>query len=1390
MHFFYTGIGNTVLYPEGISIWCTKFKWQDEINGAMVITEGQKLNFKMTVFTTNCDCGTHPRCNRLENAFCSYSYAAECGSCLTCNLFNKQKIIFLPRNSGHPKLLKLDGVASQVTENIDIASCKITPGTSQGEFVGYCWYSNSQASLQPFYTYILTSGGAVMGSIVWTTLMAGAVSVSVSTADWMSINNTFQVGDKAVLKVTQRDSYSNPVSSRTVLKVDCFQFTGFVASDARAKVAVASEVVKYECDKSGDGTGYIYWYPTKAGKFWLQVGNGGTNIRGSPFPFWVTAGSPISIKSCTAFWPNLDNTFIAGNISTLRVLQKDVRGNSYTGKPYSFLTRASTRASGIYVPLIFDVKMVGDGVQLISFMPTQAGEFNFYVGNVQEQISGSPFLFRVLPGEINVSSCTGIWKYTQEFGAGDEAQFLVTQRDSYGNIVGLENGRGDIMSLDASIVKAGGSLTAIKLAASVDFVTGVQTIHFNPTLSGSFNLSIGKGSQIIRGSPFEFTVSTGPISVAACKGQWLDSQDQFKAGATATLVVIVTDKYGNEFNTSFPFIVSVHLSSGLKASNVLLEVHYGSEESYTTVDMIVKEAGSYYLTVGTKNEFISNSPMSFTVTAAEVSIPNCVAEWNDGTNIFKAGSTAVLKILEMDAFGNNISYATGVFNHSSYYITEVIDASSNEQAVTELSQVTKPSVGYHYISLIPKVSGHFLLYVGSGRRSLLASPFSIEVTAGPLYLHNSFAFWERNVSELRAGAMASLCLWTKDRFNNIINASSNQNMRDYFLLQVTYSSSPMKEVMQDLHISINPDKVRGCWLIELWPRLLGEFFLQVGTEDGSISNSPLAFTVDSGLLSLRHSSGGWEDDINEFQPPGMARFYLILKDSAGNILNETYADVYNISIEVYDSFNASLTIPDMRIDYLQNMSQYVISFSLNHFGQFILAIGKGADYLAGSPFQFYYVAGDVDPSKTNISGKGLDNSTAGDISEFTVQLRDSHGNPTGASNTSISVSILRFGDPLELSKNITSDSTITGLYRVSFIAKIAGQYGITIRWRGVTLNSGPALYKTVFPGTLYLPNTVALGSGLERGVAGSLLEFIVVFRDALNNSNPEGQVDVLITFSPDTLASRDVFKTNTTARVKYRATIAPLTPYYISIVAVIANASTPIPGSPFQVYIEPGNVSTLNSLGEWVGDRSTFEVDTEAEFLVTPRDTFGNEVSQKLTRPCNCNFSAQVYKVGSSAPVVVRDMLIVPLGNSTAVKQRLTFSLQDIGGYLLQVGNVSMNILGSPFTFSYVTGLPNRNKTTFTGNGLSDSYAGDISSFLIKARDKSGNPVAADVSLLNVTLYSKNSPALKVNASLVQGYPGTFVITYKTTTAGTYAILVRLMSVFLYEGYKNVLSGT
>jgi hypothetical protein len=108
-------------------------------------------------------------------------------------------------------------------------------------------------------------------------------------------------------------------------------------------------------------------------------------------------------------------------------------------------------------------------------------------------------------------------------------------------------------------------------------------------------------------------------------------------------------------------------------------------------------------------------------------------------------------------------------------------------------------------------------------------------------------------------------------------------------------------------------------------------------------------------------------------------------------------------------------------------------------------------------------------------------------------------------------------------------------------------------------------------GSVYLPNTKVIGSGVERGIAGSYLEFTISFYDALNNSNPEGQVNVSITFIPNMLTSYETTTNNSSITTKYRIAKAFLDPYNLTILAKVFNVTSPIPGSPFQVYIESGD---------------------------------------------------------------------------------------------------------------------------------------------------------------------------------------------------------------------------
>ena len=98
--------------------------------------------------------------------------------------------------------------------------------------------------------------------------------------------------------------------------------------------------------------------------------------------------------------------------------------------------------------------------------------------------------------------------------------------------------------------------------------------------------------------------------------------------------------------------------------------------------------------------------------------------------------------------------------------------------------------------------------------------------------------------------------------------------------------------------------------------------------------------------------------MNDFQPPGIARFYLTLRDLGGNILKEGVSSSYNISIQVYEAPDLLLSVPNMQMNYTKSaLGNFEVSFSMDHVGKYLLAISQGVDHLPGSPFPFHYIAG-------------------------------------------------------------------------------------------------------------------------------------------------------------------------------------------------------------------------------------------------------------------------------------------------------------------------------------------------------------------------------------------------------------------------------------------------
>ena len=110
--------------------------------------------------------------------------------------------------------------------------------------------------------------------------------------------------------------------------------------------------------------------------------------------------------------------------------------------------------------------------------------------------------------------------------------------------------------------------------------------------------------------------------------------------------------------------------------------------------------------------------------------------------------------------------------------------------------------------------------------------------------------------------------------------------------------------------------------------------------------------------------------------------------------------------------------------------------------------------------------GDFDTNKSDIFGNGLQDSIAGNVSIFFIQLRDSKSYPTGSIDYSPQVSISRLPNYEEVNKSVISYRDRVGFYKVTYSAEISGTYVIVCTWKGIMINRGGAIKKTVHAGIL------------------------------------------------------------------------------------------------------------------------------------------------------------------------------------------------------------------------------------------------------------------------------------------------------------------------------------
>ncbi|KAL2630282.1 hypothetical protein R1flu_014968 [Riccia fluitans] len=171
-------------------------------------------------------------------------------------------------------------------------------------------------------------------------------------------------------------------------------------------------------------------------------------------------------------------------------------------------------------------------------------------------------------------------------------------------------------------------------------------------------------------------------------------------------------------------------------------------------------------------------------------------------------------------------------------------------------------------------------------------------------------------------------------------------------------------------------------------------------------------------------------------------------------------------------------------------------------------------------------------------------------------------------------------------------------------------------------------------------------------------------------------------FSPGVVASPVLTEGNFNAiEVRYQITVASGPAGYAMSVKA-ANSSAEIQGSPFTVRITPGTLSIQKCDGYFKGGNPALSVGRIATFIIQQKDSFGNKIYAESILDVH-NFTVRILRA-SGIPVPLEITLTPSFSDKDQILA--VFNLTEIGSYILQVGDSSGSIDGSPFPFSLVRG--------------------------------------------------------------------------------------------------------
>ncbi|XP_043811584.1 protein GAMETE EXPRESSED 2 isoform X4 [Manihot esculenta] len=273
----------------------------------------------------------------------------------------------------------------------------------------------------------------------------------------------------------------------------------------------------------------------------------------------------------------------------------------------------------------------------------------------------------------------------------------------------------------------------------------------------------------------------------------------------------------------------------------------------------------------------------------------------------------------------------------------------------------------------------------------------------------NFAFsWLNDNNTFQAGDTAAIKIIVLGEFDSKGNASLDKNAFNPTL--TVNGKKGNSSFVSGVFLDTAGDT--STWRITFAPIRVGVFNVFINDDPFKVFDSSLHYEALPGKIYPSVCIASWMGFLNEFEAGERATIFIVPRDAFGNDVSSTAEELnsYNFTVSVLYANGSLANVPNITHVGWNELGIISIEFIAEKAGDLLLHVKGGKQTLNGSPLPLKVNPGYCDGSASIVNGSGLNDSIAGEISQFSVYLFDIFQYPAFVELGSIKVQIVREND--------------------------------------------------------------------------------------------------------------------------------------------------------------------------------------------------------------------------------------------------------------------------------------------------------------------------------------------------------------------------------------------